>query len=218
MERLAKKQRLVILGAGELGRQVAHYAELDGHFGILGFLDDTFQIGESVVGKPILGNLDDVKQLFVKGVFDCVFIAIGYNHFDFKSSLYNSVKALNIPLATIISPQVYVDPTASVGSGSILYPGCIVEKDAVVEDNVAINVNATIAHNARVGKHSFIAGGAVLAGYAQVGERCFVGVNSVINDHIVVCDDVTIGSLTVVGKNIKKPGLYFNDNRRLFSY
>ena len=215
---MEKKQKLAIIGAGELGRQVAHYSELDGHFEIVGYFDDTIRIGELVSGKPIIGNIEDVLTQYSNNIYDCLFIAIGYNHFDFKALLYKKVLEHNIPLATIVSPQVYIDPTAKVGAGTILYPGCIVEKDAVVEDNVAINVNATIAHNSIVGKHTFIAGGAVLAGYAQVGERCFVGVNSVINDHIVVCDDVTIGSLTVVGKNIKKPGVYFNDNRRLFCF
>ncbi|MBE6069650.1 MAG: acetyltransferase [Clostridium lundense] len=215
---MEKKQKLVIIGAGELGRQVAHYAELDGHFEIVGFFDDTFPVGENVAGKPVMGNINEVQAQYFNNVFDCLFIAIGYNHFDFKALLYKNVVSQSIPLATIVSPQVYVDPTAKIGAGSILYPGCIVEKDAVVEDNVAIMVNATIAHNSKVGKHSFIAGGAVLAGYAQVGKRCFVGVNSVINDHIAVCDDVTIGSLTVVGKNIKKAGVYFNDNRRLFRF
>lgn len=212
------KRKLAILGGGELGRQVAHYSVLNGAYEVIGFLDDTIERGIIVDGKPVLGKINELEKLFSQSVFDEVFIGIGYDHFDFKALLYERITQQKIPLATIISPQVYIDPTSKIGKGVILYPGSLVEKDAVVEDNAVINVHCTIAHNAFVGRHSFIAGGAVLAGYAKVGASCFIGVNSVINDHISVCDDVTVGSLTVVGKNIKTPGIYFNDNRRLFKF
>lgn len=211
-------ERLIILGAGELGRQIAHYAAIDGRYVVVGFLDDTIANDTIIDGIPILGDIKDYISLYKENKYDTAFIGIGYDHFSFKEILYEALVEQNIPLATIISPHVYIDPTASIGKGVILYPGSLVEKDAVVKDNAVINVRTTIAHNAIVGEHSFVAGGAVLAGYASIGKKCFVGVNSVINDHISTCDDVTIGSLTVVGKNIKQPGLYFNDNRRLFKF
>lgn len=211
-------KKLLILGAGELGCQIVHYARLDGRYEIVGFLDDTISNGTLVNDVPVIGDMKDFCLLYKRKIYDCVFIGIGYDHFDFKEKLYNSIVLSEIPLATIISPQVYIDPTASIGNGVILYPGSLVEKDAIVEDNAVINIHTTIAHNARVGKHSFVAGGAVLAGYASIGMNCFIGVNSVVNDHINICDNVVVGSLTVVSKNIKNPGLYFNDNRRLFKF
>lgn len=215
---LQPKKNLIILGAGELGCQIAHYAHLDGKYDVKGFLDDTKKMGDQCAELPIIGKMDDLKILYDKGVFDYAFIGVGYAHFDFKALLYEKIKNLGIPLATIMAPHVYVDPTAAIGQGVILYPGSIIDKDAVVKDNAVINVNVTIAHNSVVGKHSFIAGGAILAGYAKVGECCFLGVNSVINDHNYIGDNIIIGSQTVVSKNITKPGTYFNDNRRLFKF
>ena len=212
------KRSLAILGAGELGAQIGHYALLDGRYEIIGFFDDTKEIGGLFDGFPILGKMEDFETLYHQGIFDCIFIGIGYAHFSFKAYLYEKVISSGVPLATIISPHVYIDPTAVIGKGVILYPGCVIDKDAVVEDNTVINVNVTIAHNSVVGKHSFIAGGAILAGYAKVGECCFLGVNSVINDHNYSEDNVIIGSQTVVSKNVKKSGTYFNDNRRLFKF
>lgn len=210
-------KKLAILGSGELGRQVAHFAEIDGRYKIIGFFDDTKSIGTIVDKYPVIGKMNDIIYQYTKGILDCVFIGIGYDHFNFKEELYNIVINNTIPLATIISPNAYIDPTAKIGNGVILYPGCLIDKDAIIEDNVVINIHTTVAHNSIVGKHSFIAGGATLAGYSSVGKKCFVGVNSVINDHISISDDITIGSLTVVSKNLKQPGIYFNDNRRIFS-
>ncbi|MCH5308517.1 MAG: NeuD/PglB/VioB family sugar acetyltransferase [Prevotella sp.] len=216
--KLSSKQRLAILGAGELGRQIGHYALLDGRYNVVGFLDDTKEKGTLCAEFSVLGKMEELEALYHQEVFDCIFIGIGYAHFEFKASLYEKVKKNNIPLATIIAPHVYIDPTAVIGMGVILYPGCVIDKDVVIEDNVVINLNVVVAHNSVVGKHSFIAGGAVLAGYAKVGECCFLGVNSVVNDHKYIGDNVIIGSQTIVSKNIKDPGTYFNDNRRLYKF
>lgn len=216
--KFSSKKKLVILGAGELGEQISHYAMLDGRYDVVGFLDDTKEKGVLCAGSSVLGKMEELEILYNQNVFDYVFIGIGYAHFEFKAFLYKKVKNSNIPLATIIAPHVYIDPTAAIGAGVILYPGCVIDKDAVVEDNVVINLNVVVAHNSIVGKHSFIAGGAILAGYAKVGECCFLGVNSVINDHKYIGDNIIISSQTIVSKNIKAAGTYFNDNRRLYKF
>ena len=87
-----EKQRLAILGGGELGRQVAHYAKLDGRYDVVGFLDDTIQNGTIVAGIRVLGDMNDVLQLYSNNTFDSVFIGVGYDHFDFKSLLYEKIK------------------------------------------------------------------------------------------------------------------------------
>lgn len=214
----SSKKNLVILGAGEFGIQIAHYALLDGKYKVVGFLDDTKEKGAKCVGFYILGKIEELETLYSQHVFDCAFIGIGYAHFEFRAFLYEKVKNSSIPLVTIIAPHVYIDPTAVIGMGVILYPGTVIDKDAIVEDNAVINLNVVIAHNSIVGKHSFIAGGAILAGYAKVGKCCFLGVNSVINDHIYIGDNIIIASQTVVSKNIKDSGTYFNDNRRLYKF
>lgn len=212
-----KKIRLAILGAGEFGRQITHYAHLSGVYDVVAFFDDIMSTETSVLDIPILGGMNDVLTAFKDNKFDKAFIGLGYAHFDVKDHLLHFLKENNIPLATIVSPNVYIDPTAKIGDGVILYPGCVIDKDVVLKDNVAVNVSTTVAHNSVVGENTFLAGGSTMAGYSSIGKNCFLGVNSVINDHISVGDNIVIASLTVVSKKLKNPGTYFNDNRRIFS-
>lgn len=209
------KKNLIIIGSGPLALQISHYASLSGKYCVVGFLNDFEAKGTKVGEYEILGNLSDVDILYEKNIFDECFVAIGYNHFDVKDRLYHELKEKDIPLGTIIAPNVYIDPTSKIGDGCCIYPGCVIDMESVVEDNVIMNVSATIAHNSRVGANTFIAGGSILAGRTNVGCRCFIGVNATINDSCSICDDVMVGSATVIRKSIKKPGLYVTKEHNL---
>lgn len=51
----------------------------------------------------------------------------------------------------------------------------------------------------------------------QLGQRIFVGANSVIIGPIKICNDVTIGAMSVVLKDIDNPGTYAGIPARLVS-
>ena len=69
--------RLLIIGGGELGRQVAHWAQTTGKHAVTGFVDDNMPVGELTDGLPVLGGIADVPRLYDEKNFDEAFIAIG---------------------------------------------------------------------------------------------------------------------------------------------
>ena len=111
-------KRLAIIGSGELGQQIRHYAEIENKFQVVGFFDDYADPDSFVEGLPILGNIKEVLQSYNNGLFDVAFVAIGYKHLSFKKQLFTSLHS-NIPFATIISNPTYIDPTAQIGDGVI---------------------------------------------------------------------------------------------------
>lgn len=201
-------KRLIIIGSGALGEQAAHYAVVSGEYEVVGYLNDFLPVGSVEGGYPILGGISSIYELYAQDVFDFAFIAIGYNHFDFKEKVYHELVEHNIPLGTIIAPNVYIDPTATVGQGCFLYPGVVVDKDATIEDCALLNIHVTISHNSVIGRHCFIAGGVTVCGFVKVGKKVFVGANSAINDNLQICDNVRIGSGTFIRESIDCPGTY----------
>ena len=197
---------LAIIGAGDLGRLMAHHATLTG-LKVVGFIDD-YSKEDRVDGYKILGNLKDIESLRKQGVFTHVILGIGYNHLDFKKSLYLELKSNNIPLGSIISLGTFVDQSAKVGDGCFLLPGTTLDKGVVIEDNSVLNTGVIVAHDSVIGKHCFLGPGVKLAGFINVGEQSFLGVGTTVIDNLNLCEQTQTGGGAVLINSTTKKGLY----------
>lgn len=207
-------KRLVIIGAGDLGQQIAHFVTTDCQFEVVGFVDDWQAKGSVVNGIPVLGCIDDLLTIYRNGVFDETLIGVGYKHFQFRKSLYEKYKG-GVPFATFVHSSCYVDPTAEIGRGVVVYPRCIIDRNALIKDNVFINWGTGIGHDAVMESHSFVAAMVLIAGLSHVGEMCMIGNGTVTIDHIQIADSTTIGGGSVVVKNINDPnGIYVGNPAR----
>lgn len=201
------KEKIAIIGSGDLGQSIAHYARNNG-FSISGFYDD-FQKAESVNGIPVLGKLNRIEEGFKHNLFDALICAVGYNHFHLREEVFVKYHfELGIPFATIIDESCHVDASATIGEGVVMFPMAMVDKGCVIEDNVLLNVGVTIAHDSTIKMHSFLSPRVAMAGFSTVGKRCMIGINSTIIDNIEICDDVRVGGGNLVIKNLEKPGQY----------
>ena len=207
-------KKLVIIGAGDLGQQIAHFVTTDNQFEVVGYVDDWQEKGAIINGKPVLGCIDDLLKLYANGQFDEVLIGVGYKHFAFRKMLYEKYKD-SIPFATFIHSSCYVDHTAEIGKGVVAYPRCIIDRNAHIKDNVFINWGTGIGHDAVLEPHSFVAAMVLIAGLSHVGEMCMIGNGTVTIDHIQIADSTTVGGGAVVVKNIVEPnGIYVGNPAR----
>ena len=65
-----------------------------------------------------------------------------------------------------------------------------------------------IAHNTNIGPHTVMAGCSATAGSAKIGANCLIGGGVGVLGHLEVCDQVTLQSMALVTRSIKKPGSY----------
>lgn len=201
------KHRLAIVGAGEMFLQAKHYAVIDGRYDVVGLFVDSPNITDECDGVPIFGRTCDIEKVYSKGSFDCLFIAIGYNHLDFKKKLHDSLR-LKIPFATIIANPTYIDNSASIGTDVMIYPGVIIDKEVIIDDNVILNLGATICHNSHIGNSTFVGVKVSISGFCDIGERCFLGTNSTLINNIKMCNDVRVGASTLILKDVDSSGTY----------
>lgn len=201
------KIKLAIVGAGDYGTQVLHWAEVCRTFEVVGFFDDYIPVNTLVKGKPILGTLADILQCYTQRVFEQLFIAIGYKHARFKHNLFMQLCG-KIPFATIIAKPIYIDNTAKIGKNVLICPGCIIGEDCNIEDNVKLSPGVAISHNSQIGMGTYCSPSVNIAGFSRVGQCCFIGIGATIIDGVTICDDVTIGAQSLVLNNIDVPGTY----------
>ncbi|WP_035675130.1 acetyltransferase [Flavobacterium frigidarium] len=201
-----KGKTLAILGSGHLGQQIAHYAVADHHYDNIVYFDD-FTSDKLRDGFEILGNSIRIEQEFANKSFDEMIIALGYNHLTKKKELFDRFIDV-IPFGKIIHSSSWVDESAIVGAGCVIYPRCIVDANVVIEKNSILNIGCTIAHDTTIGEHCFLSPRVALAGFVKVENSCIIGINATIIDNVTITSKTQIGGGAVVIKNITSAGLY----------
>jgi sugar O-acyltransferase (sialic acid O-acetyltransferase NeuD family) len=203
---------LAIIGAGDLGQQISHYALSDNHYDKVVFFDDYTNMTE-IKGCLILGKTINIKEEFEKKTFDELIIGIGYKHLIVRKEFFERFEN-KIPFGKIIHSSSWLDKTAKVEDGCVVYPGCIIDANATVKSNTILNVGCTVSHDTVIGKHCFLSPRVALAGFINVEEMCILGINSTIIDNIHIVSRTQIGGGTVVVNNINKTGLYVGNPHR----
>ena len=201
-------KKLAIIAAGDLGQQIAHLCHSINDIDAVGFYDD-FNKANTAHGLPILGTLDEIESDFKNKVYDTALIAIGYKHIEFRSALLNRLTNAKSPLATIIHPQAWVDPSATIEEGTVIMPRVVIDQNCHIKKNVFININASIAHDSIIDDNCFIAPSVSIAGFVNIQKNCFLGINSTIIDNLTICANSIIGAGSLLTKDIDKAGLYF---------
>ena len=196
------KKRLAIIGASELGNQIAHYAPISvNKYEVVGFFDDFAN------GDLILGKVADIAAVYERDVFDCLIVGVGYKSMSFRSTIFNRYCG-KIPFATIIHPSCYVDETAIIAEGCVLYPHVTIDKNVRLNGNALVNLGCVIAHDSVVGQDTFIAPSVTVAGFCVIGEQNFIGVGAVVKDGVEIIGNVVIGAGTIIISNVVESGTY----------
>ena len=199
--------RLGIIGAGDLGVQLAHLARKIGQYEPVAFYDDTRQPGSLVSGIAVAGGLDAFGQAGTNTSFDALVIAIGYRHLALRQRVFERLRG-RFRFATLIDPQAIIDPTCTVGEGAVVYPGCVLDMNAAVGCNALLNVGCVVAHDSSVGPGCFLSPAVKLAGFVRLGESVSLGIGTIVIDNVTIATGVRTGAGAVVTRDIDEPGLY----------
>lgn len=198
--------RLAIVGAGDLGRQLAHLATLLPDLEVAGFFDDASAAGVTTIA-PVLGPLDAVATCYRDGAFDALAMGLGYRRMGLRTQLFDELSA-KIPFVSLIHPSAMIDPTVKLGRGVVVYAGCVIDAGAVIEDNVLLNVGCVIAHDSRIGRGCFLSPAVAVAGFATIGMGSTLGIGTRVVDRMTIAGGVRTGAGAVVTKPIVRPGLH----------
>lgn len=198
---------LAIMGVGDLGKQIAHLALSDNHYQKIVFFDD-FTTRTEYLNFSVLGKSTDILEKYNQSQFDELIIAIGYNHLSVKDNLYHSFKD-KIPFGKVIHSSAWIDPSAQIGDGVVIYPRVVIDQNVEVKSNSLINLSVTIAHDSIIHHSSFLAPSVAISGNVRVGKCCFIGTNTTIRDGITIESFSLVGSGSLVVKNIIESGTYF---------
>jgi sugar O-acyltransferase (sialic acid O-acetyltransferase NeuD family) len=197
---------LAIIGAGDLGHHIAHYARMSGQFSGIVYIDDYLKAGEYSFGN-VLGKISDIESLCHDERFQNVLIGIGYKHMRKRKELYDKFSSY-VTFPNLIHQSCYIDSTTSMGRGNIILPGCIIDKNCFIGNNIFINPGTIIAHDCVIGDNSFFGAGVNISGFVKTGACCFFGTGTSTVNSITIGHDIFSGAGAVITRSLTEPGKY----------
>lgn len=191
---LASLPRLVIVGAGGLGREVLvlirQINEVAPRWNVAGFYDDRAPATATVHGLPYLGSVADLNA---QPAPLQVVVAVGSGRS--RAAVVARITAPQFTFATLIHPSVVLQPYqhVTIGAGSIISQGCILTCDIVLGQHVLLNLGCTIGHDAIL--EDFCS----LMPHANVGGEAYLETGVYLGTNATVINQVRVGAQTVVG-------------------
>lgn len=205
-----KEKQLILVGGGGHCKAVIDVAMAAGR-PIMGIIDESLAIDDSVVGVSVIGRDNDIKEIVAKHG-DSVEFLITVGHI--KSSairvrIANAITLAGGAFATpLIAPSAHIAIGAQVGRGTVVMHNAVVNTHATIGDNSIINTGAIVEHDCTVGDFVHISTGAIVNGMSTIGNDCFIGSHATIAHVTKVAPTTVVGAGAVVVKDIDEAGTY----------
>jgi len=200
-----ERRPLILVGGGGHCKSVID-AALSAGWEIRGILDRPGEVGDCVLGVPVVGTDDDASAY----VGDCDFvITVGaIKDPSLRLRLWGYLMGIGARMATIVASTARVSSFAEVGSGTVVMHNACVNACSRIGCNTIINTLANVDHDCIVGSHTHISTCAALNGNVTVADRVFVGSNTVVSQGVSIGPDIVVGAGCLVHHRLALPGTY----------
>ena len=181
-----KGKRLIMIGAGDLAREICGWFP---NLNVSGFLDSNRRQWSGPGMPPIIGTPEDYWP-----EPDDIFVCSVGNPGQ-RLAISRKLEARGAKFATLIHDSAQLSATSSAGPGTILLPFALVDINARVGDHCLLYFRAGVGHDATLGD------GCIVLTNAVVGARCVLGEGVVISTLAFCSPGTSIGAFAQVGAN-----------------
>jgi sugar O-acyltransferase (sialic acid O-acetyltransferase NeuD family) len=169
---------ILVLGARGHGKSVVAVLLASGAT-VAGVLDDDPSLwGTTVQGIPVLGPIGRGES------HPGAAAVLGVGRQDARLAVAG--RCTGFRWARAIYPGTYVNPTARIGEGTVVFPGALVGADARLGAHVIMNGHTSAGHDVVLEDFVHVAAGVQIAGGVHVGRGAMLGIGSVLTPGIRV--------------------------------
>lgn len=194
---------IVIIGAGNFGREVAQLIEEINEdnktWNLLGYIDETPEKQKTVINNNVV--LGDFSWL-EKTSPDKLWSVCAVGNPKGKYSLIKKASAYNINFANLIHPGVKINKFTELGSGCIICCNSFISVNTKIGNHVSINPGCGIGHDVVIEDYASLYWNVTLSGHVYIREGCEIGSKAVVIQKRTVGEWSIIGAGAVVIKDI----------------
>ena len=193
-------EKIIIVGAGALGQEVAwlieEINEKEKKWELLGFLDDFgYENKSKPLGYPCLGEYKAINT------FKDTQFVIAFGDPRLREKVYNEIDGNSYNWATLISPTVRIHPSNVIGKGVVIGRNTDLTVGCIIHDFVYLNIHVVLGHEVEVGEFSIISPNVTINGGGKIGRACQIGANAFVRD-VQIGDYSTVGASSCVIKAV----------------
>jgi sugar O-acyltransferase (sialic acid O-acetyltransferase NeuD family) len=207
-------QRLIIIGAGGFGREVAGWAraavDCQRVWEIGGFLDDNpAALDGFAPDLPLLGDVWNYRPARE----DCFICAIGRP--ELRRRVWQHFVGRGAEFARVVHRDALVGRGVVLDAGVILCPRVVLTCDLHIGANTALNIACAAGHDVRVGRHCQLSSFCDLTGHVTVGDEVFMGSRASVLPGKRVGDGAVVGAGAVVIRDVAPRTTVFGNPAKL---
>jgi sugar O-acyltransferase (sialic acid O-acetyltransferase NeuD family) len=209
-----KKEKIVIVGAGEFAEIAYQYFTYDSAFEVAAFsVEREFLKDNRLLGLPVV-PFEEIEARYPPTRFK-VFVAVTYTRLNrVRGRLFRECKRKGYTCVSYVSSRAFVWRNVKMGENCFIFENNVLQYHVQLGDNVILWSGNHIGHRTVIGDNVYAASHVVISGYCKIGENCFLGVNCSFNDKLVIAKDCIIGNGAVVIKNTEPGKVYVGNPAR----
>ena len=192
--------RLVLVAAGGLAREVLALARVAGRFDEIVLVDDDpTRWGCTVAGRTVVGGVDIVPGLGDHQVVVCA------GHGGSRRRIVERLLAMGVArdrFTALVHPAVHVPDGCTVGIGSILLAGSVLTADVRIGEHVVVMPNAALTHDDVLEDYATVCAGVSLGGRVRIATEAYLGMNAAVRQEVVVGAGATLGMGAVLLRDL----------------
>jgi sugar O-acyltransferase (sialic acid O-acetyltransferase NeuD family) len=169
---------LIIVGAGGFARELRQFVPISfpaERYRLKGFLSNNPRdLDRHNISEPILADPEE----YIPKEHDRFLLAIG--NVEHRRRIVEELKSHGARFLTLIHASAYVDPSATLGEGCIIYPFATIMNQARLSDFVTMNIYSSAGHDTQIGSHCNLSPYATMNGFSILEEEVVLGTHSTV--------------------------------------
>ncbi len=198
---------IIIYGCGGHGKACLEMLRSLGTYRVVGFIDDGFPAGESIMDVPVLGGSEQLAELHVQGVRLAVNAVGGIGNLAIRGKVFTKLAEAGFACPAVVHPTAFVEASAVLSPGVQIFPHAYVGSEAQVGFGSIVNTGAIVSHDCILGDLVNISPGAILAGEVKIGDRVLIGMGATINLLAAIGPGARIGNGATVKSDVPEKGI-----------
>ena len=186
------RKPILLIGAGGHALSCIDVIEQEDCYDIIGLIGLESEVGNDVLGYPIIGCDKDLPNILKNKVN--VLITIGQiKTYKLRKFFFDLTNSYGCYMPSIISSKAYVSSSSKIGEGTIIMHGAIINAGATIGSNCIINSRALIEHGVMIHDHCHIATASIINGDVTIGCGTFIGSGSIVRQSQIIGERCVIG-------------------------
>jgi sugar O-acyltransferase (sialic acid O-acetyltransferase NeuD family) len=201
------EKSLIIYGGGGHGKMLIDLVRAHGVYRLPGLVDDGLAPGKTILGVPVLGGGQILKDLYQNGARLAANAVGGIGNLRIRVEVFERLAEAGFDFPMLVHPTAFVEPGAQLAAGAQVFAHAYVGSEAQIGLGVIVNTGVIVSHDCQIGNYVNISPGALLAGEVSIGERVLVGMGVTVNLGVRIGPGARIGNGATVKSDVPAGGI-----------